>query len=60
MQIQHFNNWHMAHYGISGSDVVPMRPGIYAILRLPRVLGLPLSVDALYVGRARNLRRRLC
>lgn len=60
MQHETFNDWRVAHYGISGAHVVPPRSGVYAILRLSRVLGVPHSVAPLYVGRARNLRRRLC
>ena len=60
MQFEHFNNWQVAHYGSGGVAVVPPRPGVYAIFRLPRIHGLPRSVDALYIGRALNLKRRLC
>ena len=37
---------------------VPGEPGIYAVVRHPRVLGLPIEHRVLYVGRSRNLRRR--
>jgi len=60
MQFERFNNWRVAHYGIGGVPVVPGRAGVYAIMSMPRVYGLPRSVDALYVGRTLNLKRRLC
>ena len=33
--------------------------GVYAILRIERRLGLPMHSDALYIGKTRNLRRRM-
>ena len=60
MQLQHFNNWHSAHYGLGGVSAVPARAGVYAVVRVPRLHGLPQAFDALYVGKAVNLKRRLC
>lgn len=60
MIAKHLKNWSSAHFGVAGVHSVPPRPGVYAVLAVPRTLGLPQSVDALYIGRTLNLRRRLC
>jgi excinuclease UvrABC nuclease subunit len=38
---------------------VPARPGLYMIAAATRAAGVPLSVDPIYVGRSKNLQRRL-
>src|SRR5262245_9871679 len=34
---------------------VPSKPGVYAIARAQRVLGIPLATTPLYVGKSKNL-----
>jgi hypothetical protein len=41
----------------TGLDVPPV-PGLYAILRISRVVGFPVIQEVFYVGRSVNLRRR--
>ena len=37
---------------------IPKLAGVYAIADVNRVLGLPTEIDLLYIGKAKNLRRR--
>jgi excinuclease UvrABC nuclease subunit len=37
---------------------VPQDSGVYVITDVNRVMGLPTSINVLYVGKANNLRRR--
>jgi excinuclease UvrABC nuclease subunit len=46
--------------GVSGKSLrIPTRSGIYAYGIIRRCQGLPISVEWLYVGKAKNLRRRI-
>ena len=38
---------------------MPESPGVYAILRVNRVMGLPLQVEPIYIGKSKNLKSRL-
>ena len=40
------------------STRVPPVSGLYAILRAPRLHGLPIDWEIAYIGKSRNLRRR--
>ena len=40
-------------------ESVPERPGVYAIMRVNRVFGLPMAAEAIYIGKSNNLRRRM-
>lgn len=39
---------------------VPEDSGIYAVVLANRVMGIPLATTPVYVGKSKNLRRRLC
>ena len=51
-------NWsHIDYHSASGS-YLPKMPGIYAVMRVKRAFGIPLTLDVLYVGKSKNLYRR--
>jgi excinuclease UvrABC nuclease subunit len=53
-------DWKVADFHPVHRYRVPERPGIYAIVKAERSLGMPLQTTPIYVGMATNLRRRLC
>lgn len=53
-----FNQWTPILYKEGLSSAAPAVSGIYAIIKVKRVGGLPLSSEVLYIGQSRNLRRR--
>jgi excinuclease UvrABC nuclease subunit len=50
--------WKSLPFILSLAYLVPDKSGVYAVLRTKRVLGLPTSVEVLYVGKSRRLRGR--
>src|SRR5437868_6760909 len=42
-----------------GRESVPGSSGVYAILRVHRVMGLPMQSEPIYIGKAKNLRTRM-
>jgi len=54
-----FANWRSVSFSRHGREFVPEASGVYAILRVNRVLGLPLGVEPLYVGKSKNLKLRM-
>jgi len=53
------SNWRSTAFSRLARETVPERPGVYAILRVTRVLGLPMAAEAIYIGKTKNLRRRM-
>jgi hypothetical protein len=60
MNSQRSQIWRSFQYSGAVLQVVPTRPGVYGILKISRLLGLPASSEVIYVGKTLNLRRRLC
>jgi|GEM_PF-7091133 len=56
---KNLGDWRVAAFSVGGKRSVPSHPGVYAILRVERILGLPHQVEVLYIGRSGNLRIRL-
>ena len=50
--------WTNTHLLKGKAMQVPQRSGLYAITDVDRAFGLPVKINILYVGKARNLRRR--
>lgn len=50
--------WKNVNLVPSAEPWIPARTGLYAILRAPRVLNLPVEWEIGYVGKSLNLRRR--
>jgi hypothetical protein len=48
---------HVDYHQMYGSDL-PRAPGVYAVLRVKRTSGIPVSLNVLYVGKSRNLHKR--
>jgi excinuclease UvrABC nuclease subunit len=53
------SNWRSVSYSRHGRESVPESPGVYAILRINRVMGLPMLADPIYIGKSKNLRIRM-
>ena len=53
------SNWRSAPYSRHGRESVPASPGVYAILRVNRVMGLPLLSEPIYIGKSKNLKSRM-
>ena len=53
------SNWRTTAFSWNGQASVPDTTGVYVILRVRRVMGLPLSADPIYVGKTKNLRKRM-
>jgi excinuclease UvrABC nuclease subunit len=51
-------NWNSSKFIKHFAYQIPMLSGVYAIADVNRILGLPTDIQLLYVGRAKNLRRR--
>lgn len=54
-----FKNWRSTSFSAGARNSVPDQSGIYAILRVERVFGLPRASEVLYIGKTLNLRKRL-
>lgn len=52
-------NWRSAAFSSAARPWVPPVAGVYAILRVSRLFGLPHDVEVLYIGRSENLKLRL-
>lgn len=52
-------DWRSVPYSRHGRQVVPKLPGVYAIMRVSRVMGLPLQSNVIYIGKTENLRLRM-
>ncbi|HEU6448924.1 MAG TPA: GIY-YIG nuclease family protein [Verrucomicrobiae bacterium] len=52
-------NWRFTPFSKSGRASVPKSSGVYAILRINRVMGLPMALVPIYVGQSHNLRLRM-
>jgi excinuclease UvrABC nuclease subunit len=50
--------WAACSYGRGLEAVVPEASGLYAVVEVSRLHGLPTSMVWLYVGQSKNLRRR--
>jgi excinuclease UvrABC nuclease subunit len=50
--------WRVAGYTVAHESQIPEIAGIYALLKVRRVYGIPVGVEPIYVGQAKNLRRR--
>ncbi len=48
---------HVNYHRLHGSEL-PRASGVYALLRVRRTLGVPLSVGVIYVGKSKNLQQR--
>lgn len=51
-------SWKNTRFFKSMASSVPQDSGVYVITDVNRVMGLPTSIEVLYVGKANNLRRR--
>jgi excinuclease UvrABC nuclease subunit len=51
-------SWKNTGFFKSMASNVPLDSGVYVITDTNRVMGLPTNIDILYVGKAKNLRRR--
>ena len=51
-------NWKPIAMQAALNTSVPATSGLYAILRAPRLHGLPVEWEIAYIGKSRNLRRR--
>ena len=56
---QYFKNWRTAAFSSGSAASVLSDSGVYAIMRVERMMGLPQKTEVLYVGRSKNLRNRL-
>jgi excinuclease UvrABC nuclease subunit len=54
-----FKNWRSTSFSAGARTSVPDQSGVYAILRVERVLGLPRTSEVLYIGKSLSLRIRL-
>lgn len=52
------DGWRVASYSRLYAHQVPQISGVYTLLKVKRVHGIPVAVDPVYVGQSRNLRRR--
>ena len=52
-------NWRSVPFSRHGRNSVPNSPGVYVILRVNRLLGIPMHVEPIYVGKSKSLRTRL-
>jgi excinuclease UvrABC nuclease subunit len=50
--------WKNEMYSLPSQRFVSSKPGIYAIMSVRRLAGMPLGVEILYVGKSINLQRR--
>ncbi len=53
------SNWRSVSYSRHGRVSVPESSGVYAILRVNRVMGLPMQAEPIYIGKTKNLRKRM-
>ena len=52
------SKWRKIKYSIIFDRLVPRSSGVYAILKINRVYGIPTSSSTVYVGKTKNLQRR--
>jgi excinuclease UvrABC nuclease subunit len=52
------SDWRVIDYHPVYQGKVPPKGGVYLIVKTERVLGVPMGMVLLYVGKSRNLRRR--
>lgn len=53
-----WKKWKSSTFSPALSFLIPKESGVYAIVRLRRIMGLPTQLEVLYVGKSNNLRRR--
>lgn len=53
------SNWRSVSFSRHGRESVPENPGVYVILRVTRVMGLPMQSEPIYIGKSKNLRKRM-
>jgi excinuclease UvrABC nuclease subunit len=51
-------DWSFTQYHPVFAEEVPRSSGVYAVLRVSRSSGIPVSSEVLYVGKSRDLRKR--
>ena len=51
--------WRQVNYHPVYAPQLPKTAGVYAILRVKRTFGIPIALNVLYVGKSKNLQRRL-
>jgi len=53
------SNWRSVPFSRHGRESVPESAGVYAILRVNRVMGLPMRSEPVYIGKSTNLHYRM-
>ena len=53
-------SWSVIPYSRHRASQVPVESGVYIVMDAVRAWGLPLTLNPVYIGKSKNLRRRLC
>lgn len=53
-----YGKWESILLAAALADFVPSAPGVYTIAAVHRVIGMPLNLEVLYIGKSKNLKRR--
>jgi hypothetical protein len=56
----HDPKWKSTSLAVYAAAEVPAASGVYILLHMERMSGVPIRSEPLYVGKTANLRRRLC